>query len=116
MEQTSPSGSSDPKKELLSLWEILRVFNNPINEEQAWAVCHQCAQYFHNTQDTRAKYQEFYKHGSRSVHFKKDGDIVIDYNVDVINLGSGKGPPGNNCHNFLSCHLTDKSSQTSFKS
>uniref|UniRef100_A0A8C8Y0W5 KIND domain-containing protein n=1 Tax=Panthera leo TaxID=9689 RepID=A0A8C8Y0W5_PANLE len=26
----------------LSLEEILRLYNQPINEEQAWAVCYQC--------------------------------------------------------------------------
>ena len=30
----------------LSLWDIIRFFNNPINKEQAWAVCFQCAQYY----------------------------------------------------------------------
>uniref|UniRef100_A0A803TIT5 KIND domain-containing protein n=1 Tax=Anolis carolinensis TaxID=28377 RepID=A0A803TIT5_ANOCA len=28
--------------EALSLEEILRLYNQPINEEQAWAVCYQC--------------------------------------------------------------------------
>uniref|UniRef100_A0A3Q3J3G1 KIND domain-containing protein n=1 Tax=Monopterus albus TaxID=43700 RepID=A0A3Q3J3G1_MONAL len=28
--------------EHLSLEEILRLYNQPINEEQAWAVCYQC--------------------------------------------------------------------------
>lgn len=28
--------------EELSLEEILRLYNHPINEEQAWAVCYQC--------------------------------------------------------------------------
>lgn len=33
-------GSGQP--EALSLEEILRLYNQPINEEQAWAVCYQC--------------------------------------------------------------------------
>jgi len=93
MAQTSPSGSKVSPKDLLSLKDILTVFNNPINEEQAWAVCHQCAQYFLNTQD-KSRYQEFYKHGSRSVRLKYDGDIVIDICDKDNGLGSGKGPPG----------------------
>ncbi|XP_076411515.1 protein spire homolog 1 isoform X5 [Peromyscus maniculatus bairdii] len=34
----APGGSRDA----LSLEEILRLYNQPINEEQAWAVCFQC--------------------------------------------------------------------------
>ncbi|MEQ2171376.1 hypothetical protein GOODEAATRI_010048 [Goodea atripinnis] len=33
----SPEDAED-----LSLEEILRLYNQPINEEQAWAVCYQC--------------------------------------------------------------------------
>lgn len=29
-------------REALSLEEILKLYNQPINEEQAWAVCYQC--------------------------------------------------------------------------
>lgn len=32
----------EPGVEDLSLEEILRLYNQPINEEQAWAVCYQC--------------------------------------------------------------------------
>lgn len=34
----------NPTQELegLSLEDILRLYNQPINEEQAWAVCYQC--------------------------------------------------------------------------
>ena len=31
--------------ETLSLQKILEAFSAPINEEQAWAVCHQCCRY-----------------------------------------------------------------------
>jgi len=31
------------------LQKILEAFNAPINEEQAWAVCYQCARYLHGT-------------------------------------------------------------------
>uniref|UniRef100_A0A8C9MZ81 Spire type actin nucleation factor 1 n=1 Tax=Serinus canaria TaxID=9135 RepID=A0A8C9MZ81_SERCA len=35
-------GGSGGQPEALSLEEILRLYNQPINEEQAWAVCYQC--------------------------------------------------------------------------
>ncbi|XP_049756949.1 protein spire homolog 1 isoform X2 [Elephas maximus indicus] len=46
-DRTGPSGSGGPEaaegpRDALSLEEILRLYNQPINEEQAWAVCFQC--------------------------------------------------------------------------
>ena len=38
-----PSAAADPSA-VVSLSEILQAFSAPISEEQAWAVCHQCAQ------------------------------------------------------------------------
>ncbi|XP_021538686.1 LOW QUALITY PROTEIN: protein spire homolog 1 [Neomonachus schauinslandi] len=35
-------GASGGPPDALSLEEILRLYNQPINEEQAWAVCYQC--------------------------------------------------------------------------
>ncbi|XP_060084567.1 protein spire homolog 1-like [Ylistrum balloti] len=92
MAQTSPKGSSSSKRDLLSLKDILTVFNNPINEDQAWAVCHQCAQFFQTTSD-RSKYREFYKHGARAIRIRPGGEIVIEVSECDISFGSGKGPP-----------------------
>ncbi|XP_042638343.1 protein spire homolog 1 [Orycteropus afer afer] len=46
-DQAGPSGGEAPgaaegPRDGLSLEEILRLYNQPINEEQAWAVCYQC--------------------------------------------------------------------------
>uniref|UniRef100_A0A452SJD8 KIND domain-containing protein n=1 Tax=Ursus americanus TaxID=9643 RepID=A0A452SJD8_URSAM len=35
-------GAAGGPPDALSLEEILRLYNQPINEEQAWAVCYQC--------------------------------------------------------------------------
>nr|2YLE_A Chain A, Protein Spire Homolog 1 [Homo sapiens]2YLF_A Chain A, PROTEIN SPIRE HOMOLOG 1 [Homo sapiens] len=35
-------GAMGSSRDALSLEEILRLYNQPINEEQAWAVCYQC--------------------------------------------------------------------------
>lgn len=48
--RAEPAGSEGPPDpgaaggppDALSLEEILRLYNQPINEEQAWAVCYQC--------------------------------------------------------------------------
>lgn len=49
MAQPSSPGGEGPQlgaeggpRDSLSLEEILRLYNQPINEEQAWAVCFQC--------------------------------------------------------------------------
>ena len=90
MAQTKSPSSVDTTKEPLSLEEILVSFNNPINEEQAWAVCHQCAQYF-VSKNSQCKFRELYVRGRRAVRVKKDGEIFIEY--AEISRGSGKGPP-----------------------
>ncbi|XP_059562676.1 protein spire homolog 1 isoform X10 [Myotis daubentonii] len=36
------AGAAGGSRDALSLEEILRLYNQPINEEQAWAVCYQC--------------------------------------------------------------------------
>lgn len=41
-EEDGGGGESSGQPEALSLEEILRLYNQPINEEQAWAVCYQC--------------------------------------------------------------------------
>lgn len=76
MAQISPPDSRDISEDPLSLEEILTVFNNPINEDQAWAVCHQCANYF-SLETARRTFRELYTHGIRSVRIKRDGDVII---------------------------------------
>lgn len=36
------TSTEDPRSDDLSLEEILGLYSQPINEEQAWAVCYQC--------------------------------------------------------------------------
>lgn len=40
--ETPQLGATGDSRDSLSLEEILRLYNQPINEEQAWAVCFQC--------------------------------------------------------------------------
>lgn len=41
--QNTANKAEEAGLESLSLEEILRLYNQPINEEQAWAVCYQCS-------------------------------------------------------------------------
>ncbi|ESO94992.1 hypothetical protein LOTGIDRAFT_117664 [Lottia gigantea] len=69
-------------KDQLSLYDILKVFNNPINEEQAWAICHQCVQYF-NVKQPQEKLQEFFLYGIQALRLKKDGEIYVDSSANT---------------------------------
>ena len=60
----------------LSLWDIIRFFNNPINEEQAWAVCFQCAQYYLRN-PSHDQYQVLVEHGLQSMFLNTGGDVLI---------------------------------------
>ena len=98
MAQTSSDGLLSAGEEFISLQDVLHAFNNSINEEQAWAVCHQCAQYFlsNSTQD---KFKEIYYYGTVAIRFGRDGEILID--ASTLFQGSGKGPP----RKFVECLL-----------
>ncbi|XP_029446817.1 protein spire homolog 1 [Rhinatrema bivittatum] len=41
-EEEEEEAGAQEEVEALSLEEVLRLYNQPINEEQAWAVCYQC--------------------------------------------------------------------------
>ncbi|CAC5403972.1 SPIR [Mytilus coruscus] len=97
MANTSQNENSEISIDSLSLEDILVAFNNAVNEEQAWSVCYQCAQFFQNFEsqsldDCRFKYHELYKYGKRALKFNKDGAVFIEYSE--ISRGTGKGPPG----------------------
>ncbi|KAK7498092.1 hypothetical protein BaRGS_00010680 [Batillaria attramentaria] len=80
------------ESDLLPFADILRFFNNPINEEQAWAVCYQCAQFYLREQ-SQEKYQQLFEYGIRSVCLNREGEVHIHIRSGGPN-GSGKGPPG----------------------
>ncbi|XP_038664583.1 protein spire homolog 1-like isoform X2 [Scyliorhinus canicula] len=41
-EQSPAEAAAEPDCQELSLEQILKLYNQPLNEEQAWAVCYQC--------------------------------------------------------------------------
>ena len=76
-------------EDFVSLQDILYAFNNSLSEEQSWAVCYKCAQYFeqNSSQDV---FRDIYYYGITAIRLSKEGDIKIEVN---FNQGSGKGPP-----------------------
>ncbi|KAF5909850.1 protein spire 1-like, partial [Clarias magur] len=67
MEKEDADGEADD----LSLEEILTLYDQPINEEQAWAVCYQCCR------DLSATGQPRVVKGPGDVRIHKDGTISL---------------------------------------
>uniref|UniRef100_A0A3Q4GI09 Spire-type actin nucleation factor 1b n=1 Tax=Neolamprologus brichardi TaxID=32507 RepID=A0A3Q4GI09_NEOBR len=69
----------------LSLEEILRLYNQPINEEQAWAVCYQCcrtlAKEHRGAAATGASSAATPRRisGPEGVRIQKDGSVRVDH-------------------------------------
>lgn len=69
----------------LSLEEILRLYNQPINEEQAWAVCYQCcrtlATEHRGAAATGASSAATPRRisGPGGVRIQKDGSVRVDH-------------------------------------
>ena len=59
--------------ERISLKEVLELFNVPLNEEQAWAVCFQCAKYLLDNWPESGPPQCGVFTGIQSVILYKDG-------------------------------------------
>ncbi|XP_039382237.1 protein spire homolog 1 isoform X2 [Mauremys reevesii] len=75
----------DEARDALSLEQILRLYNQPINEEQAWAVCYQCCGSLRaraRRRDTPAARAEAASH----VRIWKDGAVTLE-------PPSGASPP-----------------------
>uniref|UniRef100_A0A3B5MTG7 KIND domain-containing protein n=1 Tax=Xiphophorus couchianus TaxID=32473 RepID=A0A3B5MTG7_9TELE len=60
--------NSSEDAEDLSLEEILRLYSQPINEEQAWAVCYQCCQTISGPGDVR---------------IQKDGSVIESLGIMI---------------------------------
>ena len=89
MAETSEDGLRTSVDKLISLQDVLHSFGNSVGEEQAWAVCYQCAKYF-LANPSQDKFRDLYYHGINAIKLSNDGDLIID---GTFNQGSGKGPP-----------------------
>ena len=74
----------------LSLHNILDAFNNPLNEEQAWAICYQCARFLQNQwQQSPAECRLF--GGLHAVELAKDGSVLAIRGADGESARSSLG-------------------------
>ncbi|XP_026226855.1 protein spire homolog 1-like isoform X2 [Anabas testudineus] len=88
--QEEQHDAMNPATEELPLEDILRLYNQPINEEQAWAVCYQCCRTL--AEDHRSWRRSSATAGTSSaeaaprrlcgpgdVRIQKDGSVRVDY-------------------------------------
>ena len=61
--------------EKLTLLNVLEAFNAPVNEEQAWAICYQCAKHLQANWNEIPK--DCFKFNEvQAVEIGKDGSII----------------------------------------
>jgi len=61
--------------EKLTLQAILGAFNNPLNEEQAWAICYKCARFLQDLWK-QSPAECFRFNGLHAVQLGKDGSVL----------------------------------------
>lgn len=62
----------------LSLDEILTLYSQPINEEQAWAVCYQCCRWLTQKHRRKGASPPGRIAGPEDVRIRKDGTVHLD--------------------------------------
>ncbi|XP_072425915.1 protein spire homolog 1-like isoform X1 [Chiloscyllium punctatum] len=75
-ERGAQTDSHDPESQELSLEHILKLYNQPLNEEQAWAVCYQCCSSLQRRPEDPQPFPGRLS-GTRAVILQRDGNISI---------------------------------------
>uniref|UniRef100_UPI0037E7D760 protein spire homolog 1-like n=1 Tax=Semicossyphus pulcher TaxID=241346 RepID=UPI0037E7D760 len=83
------NSAEDAGAECLSLEEVLRLYNQPINEEQAWAMCYQCCKTLANGHRGRRNSSAAAEassdtamrriSGPGSIRIQKDGSVRVEH-------------------------------------
>nr|XP_060631004.1 protein spire homolog 1 [Anolis sagrei ordinatus] len=87
-----------PLREALSLEEILRLYNQPINEEQAWAVCYQCCGSLRRESSSSPLGRRV--ESPADIRIARDGAVTLD-------RGGGGGPGGAGKSEHSRCSETE---------
>lgn len=73
-------GVEDCTDEALSLEEILTLYSQPINEEQAWAVCYQCCRFLAPRRGAKPALPPARRiEGPGDVRIRKDGTVHLHH-------------------------------------
>ncbi|XP_040209867.1 protein spire homolog 1 isoform X2 [Rana temporaria] len=70
----SPASQAESGIESLSLEEILDLYNQPINEEQAWAVCYQCCEALRAAPGDGKRKKIT---GATEIRIRRDGAVIV---------------------------------------
>ncbi|XP_072532077.1 protein spire homolog 1 isoform X2 [Salminus brasiliensis] len=71
-------GVEESTDEALSLEEILTLYSQPINEEQAWAVCYQCCRFLAPRRRAKSTLSPARRiEGPSDVRIRKDGTVQV---------------------------------------
>ncbi|XP_044897794.1 protein spire homolog 1 isoform X4 [Felis catus] len=109
-EPAGGEGPPDPEAaggppDALSLEEILRLYNQPINEEQAWAVCYQCCGSL-RAADAGRRQPRHRVRSAAQIRVWRDGAVTLAPG------DSGEPPPAAGKLGYSHCTETEKSSLT----
>lgn len=73
-------GVEESTDEALSLEEILTLYSQPINEEQAWAVCYQCCRFLAPRRRAKSALSPARRiEGPNDVRIRKDGTVQVHH-------------------------------------
>lgn len=93
-------GATGDPRDALSLEEILRLYNQPINEEQAWAVCFQCC----GSLRAAARRQPHRRvHSAAQIRVWRDGAVTLAPAADE----EGEPPPASGKLGYSHCTETE---------
>lgn len=86
----SDDGGAAAASTEVSLEEILTLYNQPINEEQAWAVCYQCCRTLAQKQRRKGLKSAGASAGDHLRRIEGPGDVMI-WRDGTVKLHSGGG-------------------------
>ncbi|XP_016788749.1 protein spire homolog 1 isoform X1 [Pan troglodytes] len=86
-EPGAAGGVAGGSQDALSLEEILRLYNQPINEEQAWAVCYQCCGFLRAA--ARRRQPRHRVRSAAQIRVWRDGAVTLAPAAD----DAGEPPP-----------------------
>ncbi|CAK7309491.1 Protein spire homolog 1 [Vulpes lagopus] len=93
-------GAAGGPPDALSLEEILRLYNQPINEEQAWAVCYQCCASL-RAADAGRRQPRGRLRSAAQIRVWRDGAVTL------ASGGAGEPPPSAGKLGYSHCTETE---------
>nr|KAF6472599.1 spire type actin nucleation factor 1 [Molossus molossus] len=96
------AGAVGGSQDALSLEEILQLYNQPINEEQAWAVCYQCCGSLRAADADRRQPCRRVRSAAQ-IRVWRDGEVTLAPDAG----GAGEPPPAPGKLGYSHCTETE---------